>query len=151
MKLRVEPDDWYDAAVDAWDGDDDPDFLLPGAYYDRYGVVRDGVVLKEPTHDIVVRRTECDAMREGKPWAVRLLIHEVGHYLDGIEPETTNFDHPSLDRPVKVFWHALRCGFDARAATRLLRWRRGPWLAEAKYAKRLLAEYVGVSAPTPQT
>lgn len=76
--------------------------------------------------------TTIDIAKEAlaKPgWQRTLLVHEVRHY-HGVP------DHPN--DPINAIIEAIKYGFDERAFTRYLRWRKSTHYAEAE--KLLLAE-----------
>lgn len=120
LKVHCLREDDYDADVrkhtSAWyEG-----FVRPGTYYHH---LRHAVVLPE---SLLLAASAPKASWERRK--ARLQIgHEVGHAEDE-ENGTRHFDHPGDqddDRDQSIFRHALRRGFDLRAASWTVRWRIG--------------------------
>lgn len=98
--------------------------ILPGGFYDDG---TDTVYMSERMWRATMAQAKTDT---GRPWVEvgeGLTEHELGHAW-----KTPGEDHPTETLPTKRkdgskteggFLHALKCGFDTRAYTRLLRWR----------------------------
>lgn len=86
--------------------------ILPGAFYHEGEKYPNGVYMSERTWRHILSMFRSGTMR---PWTVAGLgEHENIH-------AWTGFEHPTTIR--LGIQHAMACGFDTRAYTRLLRWR----------------------------